>query len=134
LPAVVFAMGVDAWGDVHGLSRPFELRVRSLGGLPPRSQRGIPSQVDRTSSRNGSCSGQLGLQSPSSVQPCGSVPTSGLPFLNGILISHLALLTSQVGRVSSYNTSCSGQSRLHSWVCGSISSTPSSPCGASPCG
>ena len=134
MPAVVVAVGVDARGNVHGLSRPFELRVRSLGGLPSGSQRGIHSQVDRTSSHDSSRSSQLGLQLPSSVHPCGSVPTSGPPFLDGISISCSVLLTSQVGRVSSHNTSRSGQSHLHSWVRGGISSTPLSPCGTSPCG
>jgi hypothetical protein len=58
----------------------FDSKMCFLGGFPPGSQGPGPSQVDRTSSRDGSRGGQLGSSLPSFGLPCGVVQHPCLPF------------------------------------------------------
>jgi len=63
----------------------FESKTCSLSVLPPGSQGPGPSQVDRTTSCDGSRGGQLGSHSPSFGSPCGVVPRSRSPSGNSAL-------------------------------------------------
>src|SRR5260221_2024797 len=74
-----FVVGVDAQCGVHGSTGLFDLTLCSLGDLPPGSQGPGPSQMDRTSSCNGSHRSQPGSCSalPCSVAPCLHSTSSG---------------------------------------------------------
>jgi len=100
-----FVVGVDARCDVHGLSRPFRIEYL-LPDRPPGSQGSGPSQVDGTSSHDGSRSGQLGSCSSlcdgvSAMRfPCDSSSARSLSPLDGVLISRSATPCAQGANAS----------------------------------
>jgi len=97
----------------------FDLRICPFGILPPGSQ------VVRAPSFGSLHGGTSPSLLPSLGHPCSGMSTSSLPLL-GVSISHPALPTCQVDRVSTCNTSRSGQLGLCLHLFGLC-------CGVTPC-
>jgi len=73
---VALVVGIDAWDDVHGLSRPFRIK----DSLPSWPSSWIPGACSlRTTLYDGSCSGPLGLHVPLFGVTCSNTSSLCLP-------------------------------------------------------